>query len=113
VPVAEYVNYDYLKLPESDGGAGREQTWPFGVEGGLCVCGPNVRNSDERSFADKGFFTMRWTGMHDAADYPGYHQPWDTVPLMEEVAGGRENLEQGTENTFLSAYYTAMVLDNL
>jgi hypothetical protein len=113
VPVLEHVNYDYLKLPESDGGAGREQTWPFGVEGGLCICGPNVRNSDERSFADKGFFTMRWTGMHDAADYPGYHQPWDTVALMEQVAGSRENLEKGTENTFLSAYYTAMVLDNL
>lgn len=113
VPIAEYVNYDYLKLPESDGGTGREQQWPFGVEGGLCVCGPNVRNSDERSFAAKGIFTMRWAGMHDAADYPGYHQPWDTVALMEQVAGGRENLEKGTENTFLSAYYTAMVLDNL
>jgi hypothetical protein len=32
---------------------------------------------------------------------------------MELVAGGRENLEKGTENTFNSAYYTAFVLDNL
>ena len=38
---------------------------------------------------------------------------WDTVPLMELVAGGRKNLEKGTENTFLSAYYSAIVLDNL
>jgi hypothetical protein len=113
VPLLEYVNYDYLKLPESDGGSGREQTWPFGVEGGLCICGPNPRNSDEQSFAAKGYFTMRWAGMHDAADYPGYHQPWDTVQLMEQVADSRANLEEGTENTFLSAYYTAMVLDNL
>ena len=56
---------------------------------------------------------MRWTGMRTANDYPGYHQPWDTVPFMELVAGSRENLEQGTENTFKSAYYTAHVLDAL
>ena len=113
VPILEHVNYGYMKLPASDGGSGRETTWPFGVEGGLCICGPNIRNSDERSFAEKGYFTMRWTGMKKAADYPGYHQPWDTVALMEQVAGSREVLEQGTENTFLSAYYSAMVLDNL
>ena len=74
---------------------------------------PNIRNSDESNFAERGYFTMRWTGMRTAADYPGYHQPWDTVPFMEAVAGIRENLEEGTENTFLSAYYTTMVLDNL
>jgi hypothetical protein len=56
---------------------------------------------------------MRWTGMRTASDYPGYHQPWDTIPFMELVAGSRENLEQGTENTFLSAYYTTLVLDHL
>lgn len=113
VPISEHVNYDYLKFPPSDGPTGREATWPFGVEGGLCICGPNIRNSDERSFAEQGYFTMRWTGMRKASDYPGYHQPWDTVPVMEQVAGGRENLEKGTENTFLSAWYTAFVLDNL
>lgn len=113
VPLLEHVNYDYLKLPESDGGSGRETTWPFGVEGGLCICGPNIRNSDERNFSAKGYFTLRWAGMRKAADYPGYHQPWDTVPLMEQVAGSRADLEQSTENTFLSAYYSAMVLDNL
>jgi hypothetical protein len=32
---------------------------------------------------------------------------------MEVVAGGRENLEKGTENTFLSAYYSTFVVDNL
>jgi hypothetical protein len=113
VPILEYVNYKYLKLPESDGSPGTAEKWPFGTEGGLCVCGPNIRNSDERSFAAKGYFSLRWAGMRQAIDYPGYHLPWDTVQLMEQVAGGRDNLEQGTENTFLSAYYTTFVLDNL
>lgn len=113
VPILEYVNYRYLKFPQSDGAPGLAEKWPFGTEGGLCICGSNIRNSDERSFAAEGYFTLRWAGMRQAADYPGYHQPWDTVPLMEQVAGGRENLEKGTENTFLSAYYTAMVLDNM
>lgn len=112
VPILEYVNYKFLKLPQTDGSPGTAEKWPFGTEGGVCVCGANIRNSDESSFAKQGYFTLRWTGMRQAIDYPGYHQPWDTVPLMEQVAGGRENLEQGTENTFLSAYYTTFVLDN-
>jgi hypothetical protein len=113
VPLIEYVNFDYLKFPEGDGGPTAAEKWPLGTEPHVCSCGPNIRNSDERNFAAKGYFTMRWTGMRTAADYPGYHLPWDTVPFMELVAGGRENLEQGTENTFLSAYYTAFVIDNL
>jgi hypothetical protein len=113
LPIIDYVNFDYLKFPEGDGGPGATQKWPFGTEPHVCSCGPNIRNSDESNFAEKGWFTMRWTGMRTAADYPGYHQPWDTVPFMELVAGGRENLEQGTENTFKSAYYTTFVVDNL
>jgi hypothetical protein len=113
VPILEYVNYKFMKLPESDGSPGLEEKWPFGTTGGLCICGPNIRNSDERNFASAGYFTMRWAGMRQAIDYPGYHQPWDTIPVMEQVAGSRENLEKGTENTFLSAYYTTFVLDNL
>lgn len=42
-----------------------------------------------------------------------YHQPWDTVAMMEIVAGSRRNHERGTENTFKSAYYTIFVLDRL
>ena len=113
VPIAEYVNFDFLKYPKGDGGAGATQKWPIGTDGHVCVCGPNIRNSDESNFAERGYFSMRWTGMRTALDYPGYHQPWDTVPFMELVAGSRENLEQGTENTFMSAYYTTFVLDNL
>lgn len=112
VPLLEYVNFKYLKFPVSDGSPGTEEKWPFGTTGGICVCGANIRNSDERSFS-QSYFTLRWAGMRQAIDYPGYHLPWDTVQLMEQVAGGRSNLEEGTENTFLSAYYTTFVLDNL
>lgn len=113
LPVIDHVNFDYLKFPKGDGGPTAAEKWPAGTEPHVCSCGPNIRNSDERNFAAQGYFTMRWTGMRTAADYPGYHLPWDTVPFMEMVAGGRENLEQGTENTFLSAYYTTFVIDNL
>lgn len=113
LPIIDYVNFQYLKFPEGDGNPGAQYKWPLGGPGHVCSCGPNIRNSDERNFAAKGWFTMRWTGMRTAADYPGYHYPWDTVPFMEQVAGGRANLEQGSENTFKSAYYTTFVLDNL
>jgi hypothetical protein len=113
LPIIDYVNFDFLKFPEGDGGPAATEKWPFGTEPHVCSCGPNIRNSDESNFAQKGWFSMRWTGMRTASDYPGYHHPWDTVPFMEVVAGGRENLEKGTENTFLSAYYTTFVVDNL
>ncbi|MEA2452304.1 MAG: hypothetical protein QOG04_1014 [Actinomycetota bacterium] len=112
VPIIDYVNFDFLKFPEGDGEPATSK-WPRGVKGAVCNCGANIRNSDESSFAAAGIFTLRWTGMRTASDYPGYHFPWDTVPFMEQVAGGRENLEQGTENTFISAYYTTLLLDNL
>ena len=112
-PMIDYVNFKYLKFPKGDGGPAVTEKWPLGTEGHVCDCGPNIRNSDEQNISRAGYFTMRWTGMRTAADYPGYHHPWDTVPFMELVAGGRENLEKGTENTFLSAYYTTFVVDNL
>ena len=113
VPVARYVNFDFLQFPEGDGGAAAAEKWPVGTDGHICICGVNIRNSDESNFAEQGWFTMRWTGMRTAADYPGYHQPWDTIPFMEAVAGGRDLLEEGMENTFKSAWYTTFVLDNL
>ncbi|MGI8774663.1 MAG: M28 family metallopeptidase [Actinomycetota bacterium] len=112
-PIIDYVHFDFLKYPEGDGGPAATEKWPLGTEGHVCSCGPNIRNSDESSFAAEGWFTMRWTGMRTAADYPGYHQPWDTVDFMELVAGGRDILEEGTENTFKAAYYATHVLDKL
>jgi Peptidase family M28 len=113
VPLINHVNFDYLDFPKGDGGAAATEKWPMGTKGHVCNCGPNIRNSDESNFAEAGYFTLRWTGMRTALDYPGYHQPWDTVPFMELVAGSRKKLERGTQNTFRSAYYTALVLDNL
>ncbi|HVM34768.1 MAG TPA: M28 family peptidase [Actinomycetota bacterium] len=112
-PIVRHVNFDFLDFPQGDGGPAATQKWPVGGDGHVCFCGPNIRNSDEQNFAKQGWFSLRWTGMRTASDYPGYHQPWDTVPFMELVAEGRDNLEAGTENTFLSAYYTIHVLDKL
>jgi hypothetical protein len=91
------VNYGFLKFPQ-----GKQL---------VSVEGRNVRNSDEASWADAGFPTLRWAGMRKAADYPQYHLPQDTVATMTTVAGGRDFLEKGIRNTLLSAYYTAAALD--
>lgn len=113
VPLIDYVHFKYLKFPEGNGEGSATQDWPIGGTPHVCNCGPNIRNSDESSFAKQGYFTLRWTGMKTASDYPGYHQPWDTVEFMDVVAGGRKNLEEGSLNTLRGAYYTAMVLDQL
>lgn len=91
------VNYRFLKLP-----AGRQL---------VSLEGRNVRNSDEASWADAGYPTLRWAGLRKAADYPAYHKPDDTVDTMIGVAGGRSFAEAGLRNTLLSSYYTAAALD--
>ncbi len=91
------VNYRFLKLPKGEQMVSLE--------------GRNVRNSDEASWADNGFPTLRWAGMRRASSYPQYHLPQDTVATMVQVAGGRDFLEKGMKNTLLSAYYTAAALD--
>lgn len=91
------VNYRFLKLP-----AGRQL---------VSLEGRNVRNSDEASWADAGYQTIRWAGLRKAGDYPAYHKPDDTLDTMIRVAGGRLFAEAGLRNTLLSAYYTAAALD--
>ncbi len=91
------VNYGFLGFPE-----GRRL---------VSIEGANVRNSDEASWADAGYPTLRWAGQRKAADYPGYHLPNDDMATIEEAAGGREPFGQGLRNTLLSAYYTAAALD--
>jgi hypothetical protein len=107
--ITDYVNFKFLKFPKADD-SGR---WPQTGKAGVCNCGVNPRNSDESSFADQGYFTMRWAGMGRANYYPGYHQPWDTMDFIYQIAGSRKIFEKGSENTFKSAYYTALLLDNL
>ncbi len=91
------VNYGFLKFPK-----GKQL---------VSIEGRNVRNSDEASWADEGYPTLRWAGLRRANDYPQYHKPVDTVATMTTVAGSREFLEKGMRNTLLSAYYTAAALD--
>lgn len=91
------VNYRYLRFP-----AGRQK---------VSIEGSNVRNSDEASWADAGYRSLRWAGLRKAADYPQYHMPQDDETTIDTVAGGRTYFEKGLRNTLLSAYYTAAALD--
>jgi hypothetical protein len=91
------VNYDFLGFPES--------------KNEVSIEGTNKRNSDEASWADKGFRTLRWAGMRKAGDYPEYHKPQDNLATIDATAGGRSFFEQGLRNTLRSAYYTAAALD--
>jgi hypothetical protein len=95
--VLREVNYDFLGFPED------KQL--------VSIEGVNRRNSDEASWADKGYRTLRWAGLRRAADYPQYHLPQDNLATIDAVAGGREFFEKGLVNTLTSAYYTAAALD--
>jgi hypothetical protein len=97
-PLQRFINYKVLGFPEGDGL----------VE----LRGVNARNSDERSWDVLGYPVMRWAGMQTAADYPAYHMPDDTMATIESVAGGRGYFEMGLRNTLMSAYLTALALDN-
>ena len=97
-PLFKYVNHSFLGFPNT----------PTTVP----VAGTNVRNSDESSFANQGFRTLRWTGMRTAANYPAYHDYDDTMETIDRVAGGRSFFEQGSLNTLKSAYYTFLAVDN-
>jgi hypothetical protein len=91
------VNYRYLHFPR-----GRRA---------VSLEGKNVRNSDEASWDDRGFRTLRWAGLRKADDYPQYHMPLDNTDTIDQVAGGRRYFEAGLRNTLLSAYYTAAAID--
>lgn len=91
------VNDDFLGFPESPNEVSIE--------------GANKRNSDEASWADQGYRTLRWAGLRRAGDYPQYHLPLDNLATIDATAGGREFFEKGMRNTLLSAYYTAASLD--
>jgi hypothetical protein len=94
----KYVNHSFLGFPNT----------PTTVP----VAGNNVRNSDESSFANQGFRTLRWTGMRTASNYPAYHKHDDTMETIDRVAGGRSFFEQGSLNTLKSSYYTFLAVDN-
>jgi len=97
-PLLRFVNYDFLELPEGNRL--------------VRLAGANIRNSDESSFASRGYRTLRWAGMRTAGAYNGYHMPNDTIENIVAVAGGEQYYEAGIENTMKSAYYTALAVDN-
>lgn len=93
----DQVNHGFLKMPR-----GKRL---------VSIEGRNVRNSDEASWADAGYPTLRWAGMRTASAYPEYHLPQDNAATIDATAGGRQFFEAGLRNTLLSAYYTAAALD--
>lgn len=97
-PLLKYINFTVLGFPDE--------------EGKVQVVGLNDRNSDEASWDKAGYPTMRWAGMRTAASYPAYHMPDDNLATMDTVAGGRTFVEQGMRNTLMSAYLTALAVDN-
>ncbi|HWG90136.1 MAG TPA: M28 family peptidase [Candidatus Thermoplasmatota archaeon] len=99
-PLQETVAFDLLGLPR-----GNETVQVFDNH--------KTRNSDEFSFLDAGFPTMRWAGMASAGDYWGYHKVNDTVETMALQAGGQDLLLQGLEAASRTAYYTVLALDRV
>ena len=97
-PLLGQVNHRFLRFP-----SGRRQ---------VSIEGVNNRNSDEASWADAGFRTVRWAGQRKAADYAQYHMPLDNPDTIDQAAGGRKYYEAGLRNTLLSAYYTAAAFDS-
>ena len=97
-PLIRHVNFDLLGFPEAEGLVQFE--------------GINSRNSDERSWDAQGYPVLRWAGMPTADTYPAYHLPNDTMATIDQEAGGREFFEAGLRNTLVSAYTTALTLDN-
>ena len=97
-PLLRHVHFGLLGFPEE--------------EGLVQFQGINSRNSDERSWDNQGYSVLRWAGMPTPDDYPAYHMPDDTMATIDAQAGGREFFEAGLRNTLVSAYATALTLDN-
>jgi hypothetical protein len=76
------------------------------------VRGANDRNSDEASWDNQDYPTMRFAGLKTAADYPEYHTNNDNMAAIDAVAGGRQFFEAGMRNTLLVSYFLALSMDN-
>lgn len=91
------------------------QGYPIGDQAagvsGVTVLDTHDRNSDERRFKEVGIPIYRFAGGRNAADYPQYHQPQDTVEYVYEFVDGRPNFEAGFRTIVEGSYATAMVLD--
>lgn len=82
-----------------------------GADQGIKILDVHDRNSDEQTFKKVGIPVVRFAGGRNAADYPQYHQPLDTIPYVYQFVGGRANFEKGFEAVILSSYYTILGFD--
>ena len=100
--LVNHVNFTYLGFPNHPNK--------------VTYRGTNIRNSDESSFASRGFPTPRWAGMKTASNYNGYHNQNDTIANINTVSSGSASdssyYEAGIHNTLKSVYYTALAVDN-
>ncbi len=94
-PLAEKVMHEDLGFPMD------------GVE----VLDVHDRNSDERRFKEAGIPIYRFAGGRNAADYPEYHRPGDTVEYVYEYVGGRSNFEAGFSTIVEGSLALYMELD--
>ena len=69
------------------------------------------RNSDERRFKEAGIPIYRFAGGRNAADYPQYHMPMDTVEFVYDFAGSKANFQAGFSTIIEASYHTILVLD--
>lgn len=67
--------------------------------------------SDQVPFASAGVPAMRIQGSHDG-EFACYHQPCDTIPVAEQMAGGRESLiagfDQAADSGGVVGFYAAV-----
>lgn len=88
------------------------ETGPLpGAAQGIQVLDVHDRNSDEQNFKKADIPVVRFAGGRNAADYPMYHQPGDTIPYVYYFVGGRPNFEKGIEAVVLTSYYTILGFD--
>lgn len=78
---------------------------------GVEVLDTHDRNSDEMNFKRAGIPIYRFAGGRNAADYPQYHMPQDTVEYVYDFVDGRENFEKGFTTIVEGSYHLALALD--
>lgn len=71
------------------------------------------RNSDENVFKALDFPVLRLSGGRNAADYPEYHKPGDTVDFVYSFMGGQENYEKGLAAVATATAWTIIAYDRL
>ena len=69
------------------------------------------KRSDEASFMAVGVPILRFAGGREASDYNGYHNSWDTVENVIDVAGSRVDFEAGMAMAVAASYFAILAFD--